>query len=57
VGQRVRHGVEASWLVLDSEVEPEQLTDPLVLWNRRQALVEKELQVVMVSANKKMSSP
>ena len=57
VGQGIRHGVEAPGAVFDGEVKAEQLADPLVLRNGRQALVQEELQVVMVSANKEVAPP
>ena len=56
-GQGVRHGVEAPGAVFDGEVEAEQLADPLVLRNGRQALVQEELEAVMVSANKEVAAP
>ena len=41
----------ASRLVIDSEVEAEQLVDPVVLWNGREPLVEEVLEAEVVSAN------
>ena len=51
VGEHVRDRVERAGLVLDGEVEPMQLPDPMVPWNHGEALVEEELQAVVVGAD------
>ena len=43
--------------LLDGEIEAEQLTDPLVLRDHQQALVQKELQAVVVNTDQKMAPP
>jgi hypothetical protein len=56
-GQGVHYDVEAPRTVHDVEVVAKELADPLVLRHGRQALVQQELQAIMVSTNIKMTPP
>jgi hypothetical protein len=56
-GQGIGDGVGGARLVLDCEVKPEELAHPVVLWDRREPLIEKELEAVMVGANEERTSP
>ena len=56
-GQGVGDGVEAAGAVLDGEVETEELVDPLMLRHGGEALVQQELQVVVVRAHTERPAP
>ena len=56
-GQRVHDGVELHCTVFDREVIPEQLGDPCMLRNRRQALVEEELEAPVVGSDGERPTP
>lgn len=43
-------------MVLDSEVEPEELAEPLVLGDRGQPLIEQVLQDVMVGVDQEAAA-
>ena len=55
--QGVGHDVEVAGSVLHSEIIGKQFAYPLVLWHRRQALIEHELEHVVVSADAKPPPP
>ena len=57
LGQRVCHHVQAPRPKLDGEVVAEQLGDPRVLRNGRQALAEEELETPMVGSDGERTTP
>ena len=50
-GQCVGHGVEVAPTVLNGEVKAKELADPLMLWHGGEALVQQELEAVVIRAN------
>ena len=56
-GQCVGDSVLSVWLVLHQEVVAYELADPVVLRDRGEALVEEELQAVVVRPNRETSPP
>ena len=55
--QRVGDGVRGARLVLHREVEAEELSHPMVLRDRREALVEEEFEAVVVGADEERAPP
>jgi hypothetical protein len=55
--RRVGHRVQPPRSVLDGEVEPEQLADPLVLRNGGEALVQEVLQAIVISPHEELAPP
>jgi hypothetical protein len=55
--QRVGRRVEPLGAVLDGEVKPKQLAEPLVLRHGGQPLVQEELQAVVVGADEEPAPP
>jgi len=51
----IGHCVQAAWAVLHREVEPEELVEPLMLRDRREPLVQQELQAVLVGADEEVA--
>jgi hypothetical protein len=49
--------VPGLYSTVKGEVKPEELAHPVVLWDRREPLIEKELEAVMVGANEERTSP
>jgi hypothetical protein len=56
-GQGIDDGVGGARPVLNGEVKSEELAHPVVLWDRREPLIEKELEAVMVGADEERTSP
>jgi hypothetical protein len=56
-GQCVSDNIERARLVLDNEVLAQQLASPLVLRDRRQALVQEEAEAPVVSADDESAPP
>ena len=54
-GEGVRGDVEAARAVLHSEVEAEQLADPLVLRNGGEPLIQQVLEAVVVRPDQKVA--
>ena len=50
-GQGIGHGVEATRAILDSELEAKEFADPLMLRHGGEALVQQELEAVVIRAN------
>jgi hypothetical protein len=46
-----------SWAVLDDEIKPEQLVNPLMLGNSGQPLIQEKLQAIVVSADEDAAPP
>jgi hypothetical protein len=56
-GQRVGDGVHGTRLVFHRKVKAEELAHPMVLRDRREMLVEEELQAVVVGADEERAHP
>ena len=56
-GQRVRHHIQAPRPKFDGEVVAEQLGDPLVLSHGGEALVEEELERIVIGAHDEATPP
>jgi hypothetical protein len=56
-GQRVDDGVHGTQLVFHRKVEAEELAHLMVLWDRREALVEEELEAVVLGADEERVPP
>ena len=57
MGERVGHDVRSARLVLYYEIKSQELADPMVLWNSSQALVEDELQGLVIRADDEAATP
>lgn len=53
----VSHRVKAARLVLDGELKPQKLANPMMLGYGHQALVEEELEAVVVCLDDEGASP
>jgi len=46
-----RRDIRGAWLVVNGEVEPQELADPMVLWNGGKALIQQVLEAIVISTN------
>lgn len=57
VGEGINHHVRGAGLVLNGGVKPEEHADPMVLRDHRKALVEEELEAIVVHSHQKTVAP
>lgn len=55
--QGISGNIEASWPVLNPEIIANEFTDPVMLRNSGQALIEKKLERIMIRAHHKAPPP